>query len=250
MLSFSADQTYIVTGASSGIGESVSLLLNKLGATVVGIGRDQGRLNKLVESAPRPELMHIELKDLSADVGSLPTYIKELREKFGKFSGAVCSAGVTAVSPARMYDLEYVKRVFDINYFSPLFLVKGLIDKRNIVGRGTSIVCLSSIDAIISTKGQSVYSGTKAALSASMKAIAREVAPQGVRINCLQPSMIRTPMTTNMGDADIGAEINAECDYPFGWGSPTDVANFAVFLLSDKTRWITGQNYVVDCARF
>lgn len=246
MISFTKDQKYIVTGASSGIGEGIALLLNELGATVIAMGRSEDRLHALKCKAQNPEAMFLEFKDLAQDVGALPDYVKELREKYGKFSGMAYSAGVTAVAPVQVFDYEYAKRIFDINYFAPIMMTKGLLDRRNNVGKGASFVYLSSLDAFVSTRGQTLYAGSKAALSATIKGMAREVAFRCIRMNSLLPSMIKTPMTTSAESDKYGAKEVVDDQHPFGWGRVEDVANFAVFLLSDKAKFLSGQNYIVD----
>lgn len=247
MISFTADQRFIVTGASSGIGECVALLLNELGATVIGIGRNKDRLDGMRANAKNPENVFLEQKDLTEDIPGLPAYVKSLREKYGKFSGLAYCAGIGVLSPAQLLEFGTSQQVFDTNYFAPLFFTKGFIDRRNNVGKRCSIVHVSSIDAILSTKGQCLYAGSKAALSASMKTISREVASSGIRINCVLPSMVDTPMAHSKSVEDLGiSEEMQSSSYPFGWAKPNDIANIIVYLLSDKSSFISGQNYIVD----
>lgn len=247
MIKFNKEQIYIVTGASSGIGEATAILLNELGATVVGIGRNQERLEAMKAKCKYPENMFLEQKDLTEDIEGLPKYVKSLKEKYGKFSGMAYCAGVTALNPLRTITYEYLTNIFDINYFAPIMMIKSIGDKRNNIGLGTSIVTISSIDAILNSKGQSVYGASKAALSASVKALSRELTQQnGVRINAVLPSIIKTPMTISLENLDANkADIESGL-YPFGWGEPNDVANMIVYLLSDKAKFISGQNYVID----
>mgnify|MGYP003291831521 CR=1 FL=1 len=246
MISFNKEQIFLVTGASSGLGEGTALLLNELGATVVGIARNEERLNGMKAKCKYPENMHLEIKDLTEDIENLPQYVKELKNKYGKFSGLAYCAGISNVSPLQSLDFKYTKKMFDINYFAPVFLTKGFIDRRNNVGKDSSIVAISSIAAIKCDKGHASYSGAKAALSSSMKAIAREVASQGIRINCVLPSMIATPMTLNPNIKDLDQNKINTNEYPFGWGEVSDVVNLIIYLLSNNAKFISGQNYVID----
>lgn len=247
MISFQKEQIFIVTGASSGIGEATAILLNELGATIIGIGRSKERLEAMKAKCKIPQNVFLEQKDLAEDIENLPNYVKNLKEKYGKFSGMAYCAGVVGLNPLKAITYEYAKNIFDINYFSPLMMIKGIADKRNNVSGGstyTSIVCVSSIDAILNSRGQSIYVGTKSALSASIKTISKEIAQNDIRINCVLPSMIKTPMTAA---AAAGYSLYVDkYEYPFGWGEPNDVANMICFLLSDKAKFISGQNYIID----
>lgn len=91
-----------------------------------------------------------------------------------------------------------------------------------------------------------MYSGAKSALSASMKSISREVAPYGIRVNCVSPADILTPMTLSLGEI---TESKKKL-YPMGFGEVEDVANFVAFLLSDKAKWLTGNDYHIDGGSF
>ena len=241
MISFDKEQIFIVTGASSGIGKCVAETLNALGATVVAIARREDKLIELKENAKFPENIHIEVKDLSENIEELPDYVKSLKVKYGKFSGMAYCAGMPGIVPLNALDLAHILKMFKISYLAPIMMIKGLTDRRNNIGKGASFVFISSLGAINCDPGMTAYAGAKAALAASMKSISREVSKQGIRVNCVSPSLINTDMAEDI------ARHYAEGKYPFGIGEVEDVTNMIVFLLSDKAKWITSQNYIIDC---
>jgi len=247
MISFNPDQRFIVTGASSGIGEGVALLLNELGATVIGIGRNVERLEGMKAKAKAPERVFLEQKELTDDIDGLPAYVKELKNKYGKFSGIAYCAGIAELTPLQLWSYGNARHFFDVNYFAPMAMLKGLGDRRNNAGVGSSCVFIASASALLADKGHVTYAGTKSALLTSCRAVAKELAVSGMRVNTVAPTVISSPMTSAAGEDYLASQREK---YPLGIGQVSDVANLVAFLLSDKARWITGQNYVVDCASF
>lgn len=243
MFKFSSDDVFIVTGANSGIGKGTALFLNKLGAQVVAIARDKSRLEKMRNEAVYPETMHIEVKDLTDNIESLPTYIKELKNTYGKFQGMAYCAGISSVEPLQLLQYEKAKKIFDINYFVPVMMAKGFADRRNNSGNRPSIVFIASSAALKSDKGQTVYSGSKSALLASAKSISRELQASNVRVNSVSPSIIKTDMFFNYGPEYAESQ---KAFYPWGYGEVADVVNMIVYLLSEQSKWINGQNYIID----
>lgn len=241
---FAKEQIFVVTGATSGIGEAVALTLNKEGASVVAIGRRENAFEQIKQKAAFPENIFFEKKDLTEDLETLPDFVRSLKDKYGKLQGITCCAGMTEVRPLRALDVHSMKALFDINYYAPIMMAQGFADRRVNVGKGASFVVVSSIAYNRPAKAIITYSGTKAALVASMVAIAKEFAPAGIRFNTVSPSDIETPMTQNI--PEIMDKVREY--YPMDFGKPQDVANVIAFLLSDNARWITGQNYIVDCA--
>ncbi len=238
-MNFSADDKIIVTGASSGIGRAIALKLNEEGATVIAIGRAVDRLQKTKSEAKRPENIFIEQKDLSEDIDGLPKYITALKEKYGKFKALACVAGIDKVVTLNMINRKDIDDVFTINYTVPMLLAKGFADKRNNIGEGANILFLSSISGVYPDKGQIIYGASKAALIAATTAISKEIALRKMRCNSISPAWIETPMFYRQKET-IGVSTE---QYALGIGKPDDVANLAVFLISDKARWITAANY-------
>lgn len=240
-IKFDKDQRFIVTGASSGIGQNTALMLNRLGASVIAIGRNTERLQILVEQSYLPENMFIEQKDLTENIEQLPEFVKTLKEKYGKFQGMAYCAGTGRVEPLQLFEYEEALKQFQVNYFAPLLMAKGFANRRNNNGRGSSCVFVSSVASFCSDKGHCIYAGTKAALAASIKSAARELGGSGVRMNCVSPSAVDTPML----DEHSRSEEQMK-KYPFGIAETEDVSNLIVYLLSDKAKFISAQNYIID----
>jgi NAD(P)-dependent dehydrogenase (short-subunit alcohol dehydrogenase family) len=116
---------------------------------------------------------------------------------------------------------------------------------RSAIRNGGSVIFISSISAHTGTHGMSVYSATKASLVVTAKCLALEVAKRGIRANCLSPGVVRTPL---FKDFEQGWLEETEKRYPLGLGRPEDVAWASVFMLSDSSRWITGQALIMDGA--
>lgn len=242
MVQFNSNQVFVVTGATSGIGEAVAIDINARGGVVVGIGRNKEAFDALIKKSEAPERLFFEQKDLTEDMASLPEYMEQLSQKYDKLSGIVCSAGITETLPLRAVSFSETKKIFDINFFVPLMMAKGFVQKSVHAGKGSSFVSISSVAYQNAVKGLISYGGSKAALVASMQAIAKEYAAEEIRFNVVSPGDIDTPMTQNIPEImDI-----IKYKYPLGLGKPQDVANVVSFLLSDEAQWITGQNYVVN----
>ena len=103
------------------------------------------------------------------------------------------------------------------------------------------MVFIASAGGVHCDPGMTSYAGSKGALIATMQSVARELAPAGLRGNCVSPTVIETEMVNDI------TRSYSEGKYPFGFGKVSDVANVVVFLLSEQSKWITNQNYIIDC---
>lgn len=251
MISFQREQVFLVTGASSGIGEDTALRLNALGATVIANGRNVQKLQDNKARAAFPDAFHVEPRDIVQNMESLPQWITDLRKKYGKFSGLVCCAGYNLMAPFRDFQVEDARNMFDVHFHAPMLLAKGVSDRRNCVGQGTSLVFLSSICAIVPLRMLSIYAAAKGALMAAARCMSKELGGQGVRVNCICPALVRTPMTENYSNAVMGFDVLAHEDtiYPLGVSEVEDISAHILFLLSPASRKITGQHYIIDGGR-
>lgn len=248
--SFAEDTIILVTGASSGIGSAIALRLNELGAVVIASGRNKGRLDDLKRRALFPTRFYLEAKDLVADMEMLPQWVEDLRIRYGKLSGLAFAAGKTATIPFMQYEHTFAIKMFDLLYHAPLMLAKAVAARKNCAANGLSLLFIAAAASIAPNKGQTVYGAAKAALVCAARCMAKELAPRSIRVNCISPGLVRTPMLDETVEL-LGEEFiqHEEPLYPLGLGLPEDVASLAAFLLSPSARWITGQNVLIDGGR-
>ena len=248
-VSFTPEQRFLVTGASSGIGACITQTLCRLGATVIASGRNTEHLEAVRTNSSAPENIHIEPKDLIENIEELPNWVSSLAKKYGKLSGFIHSAGIVFAMPLQLLDKKKMDAMFAINYFTPLFLAKGFCDHRNNTGEGSSVLFLASAVIGHPQRSQSVYASSKAALAEAAKCISLEYSKYGIRINSISPADIKTPLLENYYKTELGITNYEEIiskKYSLGLGKVEDVAGLVAFLLSDNARWITGQNYYLD----
>ena len=232
----------LVTGASSGIGRACAVLLADLGASVILTSRRKDALCETLRRMECPErhLVHpCDICDSDA--------IDELVTAIGKIDGLVHAAGVGPMCPIGFVDDDHVQSVMRTNYFSFLELMKYYSKAKNRADR-LSVVAVSSVSAFAGWGGVVVYCGSKGALSASVRALAMELAPKGVRVNAVCPSNIKTPLYED-GAADMNTKEGLsllKAKQPLGLGMPEQVANAIAFLLSESASFITGVNLPVD----
>jgi NAD(P)-dependent dehydrogenase (short-subunit alcohol dehydrogenase family) len=158
--------------------------------------------------------------------------------------GVVHCAGISRLSPVRMMTEAHLLEIMAINVNAPMLLTQGLLKKQKIQNGG-SILFISSVAAHIGVPGVAGYSGSKAALIGMMRCLAMEVVKKKIRVNCLSPALVNSPLLEATAEL-VGSMEQEEKNYPLGFGGPEDVANACVFFLAGASRWITGATLVMD----
>lgn len=235
-----AGKTILVTGASSGIGMTTAISCAKAGANVVVTARKEEALQKTFEELEGTNKMQI-LADLCSDED-----VKALVNEVPSLDGVVFCAGQAMTLPFGFASTEKFEELFKVNFFSSVEMLRLLIKKKKI-NKDASVVFISSVDGNNTFHvGNSVYSATKAAMESLVRSVALETAPKGIRVNTIRPGMIDTKLIRGGGITDEQLAENLK-EYPLKRiGKPEDIANAAVYLLSEASSWVTGTSLVVD----
>lgn len=239
----------LVTGASadSDIGLAICRMLAGLGARLVLVGR---RVEPL--EATRAQLTesdrHVVAPFDLADLDAIPAWLKGLAAgEGGAFAGLVHSASVQGYTPLRLINRAQIENYMDFNVGAALMLARGFQQKGVFAPGGGSLVLIGSVAGLAGQKARALYAASKAALSATARSLALELADKNIRVNVAAPAVVLGAKAEQQF-AMLPAEQNAAlaAAHPLGYGRPEDVAGAVAFLLSDAARWITGVTLPVD----
>lgn len=236
-------KTILVTGASSGIGRATAIECSRLGANVVLSARNAGRLEETLVAMDGDKAKH---QICPADI-TVSQELDRLVDIVPQLDGLVLSSGRSGTGlPIKFEKREKINPVFETNFFAPLELMRSLFKTKKLKD-GSSVVTIASIGGVKAfATGNGDYGATKAALNSIMKFAAKEFAPKGIRVNCICPGMIQTPMVEacEFSEEQIKSDIEK---YPLKrYGKPEEVAYGVVYLLSDATVWVTGTELFID----
>lgn len=228
-----AGKTVLVTGASSGIGRATAELCARMGALVIISGRNSERLQQTYESLQGEGHLQI-VADLTDT-----EHRNRLVQNIPELDGIAYCAGIGHRKPGKYLTEEDIATVMSANFNSIALLQAALMTARKIK-KGASLVFLSSRAADIPSNANALYSASKGALKSYAKCLSLELAPRQVRVNCICPAMVWTPLVLSEGISEEELK-EQESRYPLKrYGQPEDIANLAVFLLSDASSWMTG----------
>ncbi|MBT3346297.1 MAG: SDR family oxidoreductase [Gemmatimonadetes bacterium] len=238
------DKVAIVTGGTTGIGLATAKRFVDEGATVILTGTNPETLE-----AARSELgdqVQVIASDASkeSDVKSL---FEQVAAKHGKIDVLFLNAGIARFAPWTDHSVEDFDRQFAINVRGPWLAIKYAIPH---LRDGASVIATTSVANQMGMQAASAYSATKAALKQLVSNAAAELSPRGIRVNAVSPGPIETPIFSKTGMSDEQLqEMSAgiESQIALGrFGKSEEVANVALFLASDESSFVQGQEYVVD----
>jgi len=233
-------KTILVTGASSGLGRQCAISVSEQGGTVIITGRNKERLGQTFEalSGTGHKMMIADLtrkEDIESLVAALPV-----------LNGVVYSTGISDLAPARFITEKEIEKTFRISYDAAVLLTGRILAKKRLEKKNASLVFISSISTRYPFVGGAMYISAKAALEAYARVLALELAPKGIRSNCIAPAFVKTPMLDETAENYSQEAVNKiEEQQLLGLGEPEDVANTVVFFLSDASKWITATNLIL-----
>jgi NAD(P)-dependent dehydrogenase (short-subunit alcohol dehydrogenase family) len=239
-----AGRTFLVTGASSGIGKASAELLAGCGARVIASGRDAERLER-VRAGLHGE-GHIASPATLSDADTAAAWIRDLVTEHGPLDGIFHSAGTELIRPVRLTKQAQIDEVMGSSLFAAFGIARAAA-QRGAMNDGGSLVFMSSVAGSAGQAGMAAYSAAKAGIDGLVRSLACEFAPRRIRANAIAAGAVQTAMHERLvRGADASAMSAYEQSHLLGFGEPGDIANAVLFLLGDSARWITGTTLVVD----
>ena len=233
-------KTILVTGAASGMGKATALTCSQMGAKVIAADFNAEGL-----AGTMSELEGEGHQSYAINLADESTWEELLGGDF-VLDGIASCAGIANMNPFAFVSKGEFDKVFGVNFFGPVLLVKALLKKKKI-NKESSIVFVSSVDGPkVVHAGNSVYSASKNALVGMSRNMAVDLAPKKIRVNCVLPGTTDTPLirTANVTEEQLAENTKA---FPLKrFGTPQDMANAIVYLLSDASSFVTGTELVVD----
>ena len=231
-------RTAVVTGGSSGIGWEIAWRLARQGADLVigdlDVSTARERVGRLTSAGARATALECDVTS-EEDVTALA---QGALEWSGRLDVFVNNAGITRDAVMRKMTLEDFRQVIDVHVIGSWLGTRAAVAAMRTAGNGGSIVNMSSISGKVGNPGQTNYRAAKAGIVGLTKAAAKEAARHGIRVNAVQPGLIRTPMTEGMDQDALNSGL---AQVPLGRiGEPEEVAGVVLFLAGDLSSYMTG----------
>jgi gluconate 5-dehydrogenase len=231
----------LITGGGTGIGYGIAAECKESGAEVIIAGRREEVLKKAAGELG-VSWMAMDISNHKA----IPTWMAEMEKRFGPLDGLVNNAGIQNNKEALDYENKDFFDLYNTNVFGSIFVTREAARSMIAQGKG-SIIFLSSASVHLGMNRNLAYTGTKGAVSAMVRELAREFSPQGVRVNAIAPGWVETEMVKESFKKipERKAQVLSRSMIK-RFGTPRDIGMAAVFLLSDAAEYITAVELRVD----
>jgi len=240
-----AGKVAVVTGASKGIGAAIAKHLAAEGAAVVvNYSASKDGAERVVSDITGSGGTAIAVKANLARKADIDQLFAETKKAFGQIDILVNNAGIYEFSPVQDITEEHFRKQFDLNVLGLTLATQAAVKQFN--PAGGSIINISSVVSTLGIPAAAVYSGTKGAVDAITRSLAKELGPRGIRVNAINPGMVETEGVRAAGIAESDMRKQVEAQTPLGRiGQPQDIATAAVFFASPDSAWITGDTLTV-----
>ena len=235
----------VVTGASKGIGAAIARALASAGAAVVvNYASSKSGAEAVVAAIKAAGGKAVAVGGDVSKAEQAQGIIEAALRHFGRLDVLVNNSGVYEFSPIEAVTEEQFHRIFNINVLGLLLTTQAAVKQ---MGDGASVINIGSAVTRVTPPNSAVYTGTKGAVDAITGVLARELGPKKIRVNTINPGMVETEGTHTAGFIGSDFEKNLIGQTPLGRiGQPDDIAQIAVFLASDESRWLTGEQFVAS----
>lgn len=235
---------FLITGVNSGIGRDLCIRLLSRGHSIIGIDLSSSSLHNIMISYGE-KFVFVEHDLINND--TLLNKLREVISKIGKINGFVHVAGIPCLLPLKSLSRKVIDQVFSINTFAAIDLARICLRKEISSVEGMSNIFVSSVYSLVGSAANSVYASSKAALNGLARSLAIECAPKNIRFNVVAPGFVVTEMWDEIKSGLGEAYVNkVTALHPLGLGTPEDVSELIIFLLSKNSRWITGSTFSID----
>ena len=231
--------TYIVVGATGGIGSAVSRLLSASGSNLVLAARTEQPLQSLAD-----DLGAVSRTVDATDYPQLQEVASFARTEFGKIDGIVCCVGSILLKPAHLTSDEEFDETITVNLRTAFNTVKA--GARGMMSTGGSIVLCSSAVAQTGLANHEAIAAAKSGIIGLARSAAATYAPRNIRVNCVAPGLTQTRMTSGLFENEASLEASKSMHALGRLGQPDDIASAIVWLLDPGNNWVTGQVIGVD----
>lgn len=239
-------KTIVVVGASGAIGSQICKALDDKDFNLVLVGRTASKLKHLEEGLS-PGRHRLEVLDLTKNIDEVASRVSTIVGGSLNVTSLVYAAGSIQISPFMQTSSKVWLESMETNLFGAVECIKGFLQGCSAEVSNKSIVLISSVASQSGQLGLGAYASSKAALESMAKSAARELARKEIRINTVQFGLIENGLGLKI-QSRIGTKGFSELmsEYPLGQAESSDAANAAIFLMSEKARWITGASLAVD----
>jgi 3-oxoacyl-[acyl-carrier protein] reductase len=240
-----AGKVAVVTGASKGIGAAIAKHLAAEGASVVvNYSASKDGADRVVSDITGGGGRAVAVKANVAKKADIDQLFAETKKAFGAIDILVNNAGIYEFSPVEDISEEHYRKQFDLNVLGLTLATQAAVRQFN--PKGGSVINISSVVSTLGVPGAAIYSGTKGAVDAITRSLAKELGPRGIRVNAINPGMVETEGVRAAGIAESDMRKQVEAQTPLGRiGQPQDIASVAVFFASSDSAWITGETLTV-----